>query len=220
MDRAYDPPFMEKRDDRLLWRGRNTGIAHTPKTIWRNMQRNYLMRTANQINGTLHILQAKVSASEPVGEPLEVRRSRFNPAMMDVAYVDKPSCEGATCQELEKMFPWRPYQDEKEAGRYKYVFDADGNGWSGRFKRLMTTNSLVFKSTIYPEWYHDRVQPWVHYIPIQLDLSDLHDALIFFRGDGNGQGAHEELGEKIAHAGRKWSLTFWRKEDLTAYFFR
>ena len=28
----------------------------------------------------------------------------------------------------------------------------DGNGWSARFKRLMTSNSLIFKSTIFPEW--------------------------------------------------------------------
>ena len=60
----------------------------------------------------------------------------------------------------------------------------------------------------------------MHYVPIQLDLSDLHDALFFFRGDGNGDGAHEHLSRKIAVAGRKWSKTFWRQEDLIAYFFR
>lgn len=36
---------------------------------------------------------------------------------------------------------------------------ADGNGWSSRFKRLMSTNSLILKSTIFPEWYADRIQP-------------------------------------------------------------
>jgi len=61
----------------------------------------------------------------------------------------------------------------------------------------------------------------VHYVPIQVDLSDLHDALIFFRGDGaEGVGNHEDLAEKIAHAGREWSLKYWRMEDLAAYFFR
>lgn len=66
----------------------------------------------------------------------------------------------------------------------------------------------------------DRIAPWVHYVPIQLDLSDLHDALAFFRGDGNGDGAHEDLARNIAKAGRQWSKTFWRREDLVAYFFR
>jgi len=107
-----------------------------------------------------------------------------------------------------------------DAGQYKYVLDVDGNGWSGRFKRLITSNSLIFKSTIYPEWYTDRIEPWVHYVPVQLDLSDIYDTLLFFRGDANGEGAHEDLARKIALAGRDWSKTFWRQEDITSYFFR
>ena len=82
--------------------------------------------------------------------------------------------------------------------------------------------------TIKP-WFHlvfcyfrfvDRVAPWVHYVPIQVDLSDLHDTFLFFRGDGNGDNAHEDMARKIAMAGRKWSKEFWRREDLVAYFFR
>ena len=68
--------------------------------------------------------------------------------------------------------------------------------------------------------FADRVVPWVHYIPIQVDLSDLHNALLFFRGDANGDGSHEYLARKIALAGRQWSKQFWREEDLVAYFFR
>jgi hypothetical protein len=53
-----------------------------------------------------------------------------------------------------------------------------------------------------------------------MDLSDLYDTLIFFRGDPNGEGAHEEMGRRIAERGREWSLGMWRREDLVAYFFR
>jgi len=60
----------------------------------------------------------------------------------------------------------------------------------------------------------------VHYIPIQVDLSDLYDSLIFFRGDAYGEGGHEELARKIALQGREWSKTYWRKEDILAYFYR
>lgn len=68
--------------------------------------------------------------------------------------------------------------------------------------------------------FTDRLAPWVHYIPVQNDFSDLYDSLIFFRGDPNGDGAHDDLARKIGYAGREWSLKFWRKEDLTAYMFR
>ena len=68
--------------------------------------------------------------------------------------------------------------------------------------------------------FADRIAPWVHYIPIQVDLSDLHDVLFFFRGDANGDSGHEYFARKIASAGRQWSKRFWRKEDLVSYFFR
>ncbi|TFK24115.1 hypothetical protein FA15DRAFT_687615 [Coprinopsis marcescibilis] len=221
LPRSDDPPFDEKVDDRLSWRGRNTGISHANHIPWLNSHRNVLVRLANDLTGKVKILPPNVTASEPLGAPREFRRSRINPATMDVAFAGDPiACNGDICKQLREMFPFLPYQNAKKAGSYKYVIDVDGNGWSGRFKRLMTTNSLIFKSTIYPEWFTDRVQPWVHYIPVQLDLSDLHDALIFFRGDGNGEGAHEDLARKIAMAGREWSKTFWRREDLIAYFFR
>jgi hypothetical protein len=60
----------------------------------------------------------------------------------------------------------------------------------------------------------------LHYVPVQVDLSDLADSLTFFRGDINGEGGQDELAQKLAKAGRDWSLTFWRKEDMTAYMFR
>jgi hypothetical protein len=71
--------------------------------------------------------------------------------------------------------------------------------------------------------YHrftDRIEPWVHYVPVQNDLSDLFDSLVFFRGDPTGTNAHDDMARKIAYAGRAWSKKFWRKEDLTAYMFR
>lgn len=30
-----------------------------------------------------------------------------------------------------------------------------------------------------PEWYNQRIQPWVHYVPVKLDYSDLIDSLTF-----------------------------------------
>lgn len=222
-DVTDDPPFPEKEDERLLWRGTNTGMHHSPSSRWHNAHRDRLVRTANEINGTLDFLLPPKPGYDdsPVGEPQTLRRARVNPAMMDVAFVRAPTqCDDSTCDYMKKIYEYKRMQSLKEAGNYKYVLDVDGNGWSGRFKRLITSNALVFKSTIFPEWFGDRVAPWVHYVPIQTDLSDLYDALIFFRGDPNGEGAHEDLGRKIALQGRGWSKSYWRREDIIAYFYR
>ena len=100
----------------------------------------------------------------------------------------------------------------------------------------MTSNSLVLKATICPEWwvvsfvaltvlnksnrFSDRVMPWVHYVPVKTDLTDLYDIMTFFRGDESGNSGHDDMAKEIAGAGKVWSKTFWRKEDMTAYMFR
>ncbi|KAF8908170.1 glycosyl transferase family 90-domain-containing protein [Gymnopilus junonius] len=219
--RVDDPEWDVKVDERLLWRGSITGMYHSRTSRWRHSHREFLVGFTNEIEGTIQALPPNRTRSERLGGLREIRKARINPAVMDIAFAGDPhSCDPEICDLLLDVFPWRGRQSIKEAGNYKYVIDVDGNGWSGRFKRLITSNALIFKSTIYPEWFADRIMPWLHYVPIQIDLSDLHDALLFFRGDGNGEGAHENLARKIAVGGRQWSKTFWRKEDLTAYFFR
>lgn len=70
--------------------------------------------------------------------------------------------------------------------------------------------------------YSDRIQPWVHYVPVKYDFTDLYDILAFFNGDVHGQGSpgHDDIGAAIGTAGRRWSLTHWRREDMVAYMFR
>jgi hypothetical protein len=61
---------------------------------------------------------------------------------------------------------------------------------------------------------------WVHYVPVKTDLTDLYDIMTFFRGDVYGNPGHDDMAKEIASAGKVWSQTFWREEDMTAYMFR
>jgi len=70
----------------------------------------------------------------------------------------------------------------------------------------------VLKSTVYPEWWTDRAVPWVHYVPIKLDFSDLYDTMAFFTGLPDGTPGRDDLAEKIASAGRDWVADFYRYE--------
>ncbi|KAJ7762319.1 glycosyl transferase family 90-domain-containing protein [Mycena maculata] len=60
---------------------------------------------------------------------------------------------------------------------YKYLFDVDGNSFSGRYLGLLRSGSLVFKSTVFAEYFNDWLRPFEHYIPILPDLSDLVEKL-------------------------------------------
>ncbi|KAJ7651125.1 glycosyl transferase family 90-domain-containing protein [Roridomyces roridus] len=230
MPRTNDPEWHEKIDERLVWRGSATGtglmVPASPSIKFRKAHRVRFVQFANDVEGLVSILPPVNTKADRVGYPMDVRKARLTPAIMDIAFAGtidsncNPQMQSKLCK-LMAGLAFTKSQSTREAGNYKYVIDIDGNGWSGRFKRLLTSNSLVFKTTLYPEWYSDRIVPWVHYIPVQLDLSDLHDTLLFFRGIGlNAVGAHDELAREIARAGRAWSQKAWRKEDMISYWFR
>lgn len=129
-----------------------------------------------------------------VGEPKRIARRKLNRAIMDVAFGGSPiQCEASSVASLPSgpeprdvcalmasslAFTGMVEKGRNGAGKYKYLLDVDGNGWSARFRRLLSQDAVVFKNTLYPEWYLDRVEPWVHYVPVKVDYEDLHDILV------------------------------------------
>lgn len=113
------------------------------------------------------------------------------------------------------------------------------DSYSARFRAHLQSNQLPFKSTIFPGWFMDRIQPWVHYVgavqrirklfrtmcsrerlqvPVRVDYADLYDVLAFFDGglDAARTGNHDDLAEEIAMAGSDWAHGFWRLDDMRA----
>ncbi|QRV74770.1 glycosyltransferase family 90 protein [Ceratobasidium sp. AG-Ba] len=219
-DVGIDPVWEDKPDDRVLWRGSNTGILFAPSQPWNLSQRARLNVLTNEQEGVRSVLRP-LGPDKAVGHPVEEKSKELNERMMDIAFAGPPiQCEEPVCTQMKDIFAYRGKMDFSAANRYKYIMDIDGNGWSARFKRLMTTNSMILKTTIFPEWYMDRVMPWVHYVPVKVDLTDLYDIMEFFRGDSQGIGGHDDLARKIGLAGKIWSKTYYRKEDMIAYLFR
>jgi len=124
LPRSDDPDWNDKVEERLGWRGTNTGMYHGNRTRWRRSHRDFLVSVANELNGTTRVLLPTKSESEQVGAPKEMRNSRLNPAMLDISFAGKPlGCEEAICRLLETMFTWKGKQNIAEAGNYKYILD-------------------------------------------------------------------------------------------------
>ncbi|KAJ6536919.1 glycosyl transferase family 90-domain-containing protein [Mycena capillaripes] len=64
-------------------------------------------------------------------------------------------------------------QPRESLYHYKYAIDVDGTTFSGRFLGLLRSGSLVFKSTIFEEYFNSWLRPFEHYVPVLPDLSDL-----------------------------------------------
>ncbi|KAK4686098.1 hypothetical protein P7C73_g4039, partial [Tremellales sp. Uapishka_1] len=211
-------PWEDKYESSALWRGSNTGAWFDANTSWRFSHRARLMRMATRDEDFgVRILPNPKSVKGRLRDGMvEKGWGETNRDLLDVDFTgDALQCseEDGTCQQLRDEFGFSEKMTHEDALRYKYVIDVDGNAWSARFKRLLTSGSLVLKSTIMPEWWTDRIQPWVHYVPVQVDYSDLYDTISFFRSE-------DKIAKDIALSGREWSITSYRREDMTAYVFR
>lgn len=120
-----DPEWDDKPDDRLQWRGRNTGIWMGDDSFWRGSQRIRMMDWANSaLHANITILPSRNTKDEAVGGSVEVRKARYGPAMVDVAFSAEPlGCTPDVCRDLRSLFEFRQQHTWKQAGQYKYVLD-------------------------------------------------------------------------------------------------
>ena len=105
-----------------------------------------------------------------------------------------------------------------DAFAHQFVLDLDGKGASCRFYPLLGSNSVVFKQTVWTEWHSDRLRPWLHYIPIDVDLAkgELPTALDWFLHTAEGP----RYAAMVATESRAWSEQALRKVDVAIYYFR
>lgn len=60
--------------------------------------------------------------------------------------------------------------------KWRFLLDVEGVGYSGRLKLLLAANRCVFiQDRPYEEFFFFEMKPWVHYIPVKRDLSDLEE---------------------------------------------
>jgi hypothetical protein len=68
--------------------------------------------------------------------------------------------------------------------KYRAIIDVDGNSWSSRFAKLLCYASVVLK--VQPnsvDYFYPQLQPWVHYIPVHSDLSNLYEMTLYAISD-------------------------------------
>lgn len=192
LEQYYDFPlgdegWEKKKFDTVFWRGSTTGADLTNPHMRKWSQRVRLCQSAFQalpldsVTDDEAVPQSKGSITLPYSPSDNGRR----PGAMSTFTADKGTLakkwfdfqfqgqptqcgDAEACKEFEKQFEWAGFVPQKQQSAYKYLIDVDGNGWSGRFHRLMLTTSAVLKATVFPEWYADHIQPWVQSVPSRL----------------------------------------------------
>jgi hypothetical protein len=79
---------------------------------------------------------------------------------------------------LKSIDLWREYIPQHVMGNSKFLLEIDGyaNSWGFLAKLLMGCCVLKVDSP-YEQWFYGDLKPWVHYIPIAQDLSNLLETM-------------------------------------------
>jgi hypothetical protein len=121
--RRDDPEWENKPEERLTWRGSNTGTTWFEQGgRWRQSHRIHLVSWANEVNGSADVLISGENVT--ISEVMSVTKSKLNPALLDIAFAGEPlQCSPDVCSQLKNMFDWRRVRPVKEVGKFKYIMD-------------------------------------------------------------------------------------------------
>ncbi|GAA5825479.1 hypothetical protein JCM11251_007003 [Rhodosporidiobolus azoricus] len=254
-------PYMEEEDvewkgkgNQLYWRGTNTG-GRSLGLNWLGWLRSRLVSKVNRLIEWGHyetVLLPQPPSSRPTHQnkttylPAIIPSSALNSALFDVAFQapdhhgDASSLESQRTEPSFRFVPDGRYTPFETNYRYKAVLDMDGTAYSGRFPALMQSRSAVVRSNLFYSTLDDTLEPWYHYLPLSLRLSELYNLVVYFFGASSSlphissQGfpppsastlqavrtseAHEEELWKVAERGREWAQKCARpREDSLVY---
>jgi len=89
---------------------------------------------------------------------------------------------------------------------YSLLLDIEGYGYSGRLKYLLfSLRPLLLVDRPQKEFFFEFLKPWVHYIPVNRDLSDLLEQVLWAKNN-----YHEAL--KIAKAAAEFAEKYCTRE--------
>jgi hypothetical protein len=100
------------------------------------------------------------------------------------------------------------FMDKATQSNYKYILIAEGNVAAHRIATDLLLNSVILLiDSMYDVWCSHLMIPYVHYIPIKADLSDLRSQLQYCEAN------HEKM-KAIAHEARKLGLKLLTPKSL------
>ncbi|KAL8822641.1 MAG: hypothetical protein Q9191_006626 [Dirinaria sp. TL-2023a] len=225
-DEHPDVPF-PKKENTLFWRGATSeGVSRYG--AWKGMVRQRLVHMANNLTSNDRISLLLPHRTNPgkyeyqnLG-PVTLERTNLN---TDIAIVESIArCWDSDCGHQKAEFGLVGKSDFQAHWKYRYLFDMDGAGFSGRFLPFLQSRSLPFKSALFREWYDSRLTAWKHFVPLDLRLHGVYSTLAYFAGVKTAKEtimqARVKEGERIAEDGREWAAKVLRKEDMEIYMFR
>jgi hypothetical protein len=230
-DEHPDRPYIEKEPS-IFWRGATSeGLSNNG--AWKGMSRQRLVHLANNhTSNPVTVLLPSAPGSRKYtyqSFPASSLESALNLTTSIHLAEEIARCGGTDCTAQAAEFGFTKRTDFQIHWSYRFLFDVDGAGFSGRFLPFLQSRSLPFRTALFRQWLDSRLTPWLHFVPQDLRLHDMFSTLAYFAGaatvDPSGKTnvlmePHDIQGQLIAEEGRKWANAALRKEDMEIYMFR
>jgi hypothetical protein len=112
---GFDPDFMDKKENKVLWRGSTTGADFDSHSDWRASQRSRLHFMTHERHGfkEVLVLEEEEETSGVDGEGIVREKSmeieKMNRDYMDISFSGGPvQCDKETCALLKKVINFQP----------------------------------------------------------------------------------------------------------------
>ncbi|KAI8613292.1 glycosyl transferase family 90-domain-containing protein [Chytriomyces sp. MP71] len=159
----------EEKQNVLFWRGSTTGGSVRKGTPWSQYGRFRLMEWAREwgVRNPRRVFDAsKESPTVP------------HPAVsVDVGFSGIVQWDDETYWNVFDKYGLKGIVYMNQTMRFKYLLVVDGNTWPSRLQEYLQSNSVVLYNGLFQDLYIGQLVPWVHYVPIRMDYSDLEDKL-------------------------------------------
>jgi hypothetical protein len=126
------------------------------------------------------------------------RWSQQHPTLLDARLSAIVQAEPDCCTLLQPLLAPRLAPWQLALHRWLVEIAGNVNSW-GLLWKLLSGSCVLRVASDRRQWYHHRLEPWVHVVPLAADLSDLGAVLQWCR-------AHPERCAGIAAAGRQLGL--------------
>ncbi|KAJ3302533.1 capsule-associated protein CAP1 [Kappamyces sp. JEL0829] len=197
-----DTPF-ESKIPALFWRGTTTGGEWSEGTGWEHYLRTRALEWAKQYGIKYPTKVFTHGVSPPVVDSQQVA--------IDIGLSGLSQCREPVCAEMKQRYPFKPSVPFEESQKYKYLLMLDGNSWPSRLQTYLQLNSLIlYPRTAFFDWYSWKLEPWVHFVPIKADLSDLEPTLIWLE-------QHPSVALRIVQQAQAFIAKFNRIEQMQCH---
>jgi hypothetical protein len=179
-----EEPRWKEKIKQLIWRGSTTGGIYTLDNWWTKPRSKLVLYSLD------------------------------HPSIVDARFVAIVQSEPGVAELLTERGMLAQHMGISEQLRYRYQIDVDGNSCTySHLYWILRANSTALKvDSDNIQWYYQGLEPWVHYVPVSDDYSDLAELITWLNVD-------DEAARAIAKNGTRFAEQYLNSKMARSYLY-